>query len=95
VNPLDRAVSHRGEEARILPSYRRGIGGCLRRDAHETSAVGIELILTLNYEYEEATGELVGRYDLCRRKVKTGRFDVVGQSLHDLGVAWTDSILAR
>jgi len=95
VTPPDRAVIYRREQVRTLPLYQRGIAGCLHRDAHEASEALIELILTLNFEYEDAAGELFSLYDLCLRKVKAGRFDVVGQILHDLRAAWMGPMTAR
>jgi hypothetical protein len=93
VKPPDQAAA-RGAPPPIPPLYQRAIGGCLRHDAQATAEVLIELILALNFEYELAAGELFSLYDRCLRGVRAGRFALVGQILHDLHAASTDSLAA-
>ena len=61
-------------DATIQQLYDRAIAGCRREDEWLAGAAMLELIATLNFEYEAAATGLFGIYDRCLADIRSGRF---------------------
>jgi len=72
----------------ILVLFERGLAACLRRDAGEVREVVLELVGTLDFEYEQAARELAGLYDRCLRQAGAGRFDRAREVFRTLLETW-------
>jgi hypothetical protein len=70
--------------ADILALYERAIEGCQRRDARAVNAVLLELIESLNFEYEKAALGFFRVYDHCLRKVRQREFGAAQEAFEDL-----------
>lgn len=55
--------------------YDRAIAGCRREDEWLAGGAVLELIATLNFEYEGAAKGLFRVYDRCLADILCGRFD--------------------
>jgi hypothetical protein len=62
-------------EAAIQQLYDRAIAGCRREDEWLAGSAMLELIATLNFEYEAAATGLFRIYDRCLADIRSGRFD--------------------
>ena len=62
-------------EPRIGHLYDRAIAGCRGEDEWLAGGALLELIATLNFEYEGAAAGLFRVYDHCLADIRSGRFD--------------------
>jgi hypothetical protein len=70
--------------ADLLALYARPIAGCQRRDARVVNAVLLELIDSLNFEYETAALGFFRVYDHCLRKVRQREFGAAQEAFENL-----------
>ena len=76
----------------LLGLYQYGIEGCLEGNARQVSAVLVELIGALNFDYEEISNGLFRIYDYCLRLVKAGKLGDVAGILEELRDAWSEAL---
>ena len=62
-------------EDRLPDLYREGIAGCRARNARSVGLVLMELVGTLNFDYEEAAMRMFEAYDHCLQRVERRQFD--------------------
>jgi hypothetical protein len=74
----------------ILNLYDRGIEGCLKRDGQQVREALLDLMASLNFEFEDAAVGFFRIYELMLQHVRTRRFDVPLHVLRRLRSAWTD-----
>ena len=55
--------------------YDRAIAGCRQEDEWLAGGAMLELIATLNFEYEGAAAGMFRIYDRCLADIRGGRFD--------------------
>lgn len=72
----------------LIKAYDAGIAACNRKDEPKTSAVLVELIDALNFDYAEIANSLFRLYEYCMREVKRGNFDVTLKILKELRDTW-------
>ena len=72
----------------LIKAYDAGITACNRRDESKASAVLVELIDSLNFDYAEIANSLFRLYDYCMREIKRGNFDVTLKVLKELRETW-------
>ena len=60
---------------RLRHLYDRAIAGCRHQDEWLAGGAMLELIATLNFEYEGAAAGLFRVYDRCLADIRSGRFD--------------------
>ncbi|OHB98067.1 MAG: hypothetical protein A2Z58_08250 [Planctomycetes bacterium RIFCSPHIGHO2_12_42_15] len=72
----------------LIKAYDAGIAACNRREESKASAVLVELIDSLNFDYAEIAGSLFRLYDYCMREIKRGNFDVTLKVLKELRETW-------
>jgi hypothetical protein len=60
---------------RLRHLYDRAISGCRHQDEWLAGSAILELIATLNFEYEEAAAGLFRIYDRCLADIRSGHFD--------------------
>jgi len=60
---------------RLRHLYDRAIAGCRHGDEWLAGGAMLELIATLNFEYEGAAAGLFRVYDRCLGDIRSGRFD--------------------
>src|SRR3990172_9583160 len=65
----------------LIKAYDAGITACNRRDESKASAVLVELIDSLNFDYAEIANSLFRLYDYCMREIKRGNFDITLKTL--------------
>lgn len=63
---------------------RRGIAGCRARNRRQVARVLVDLIGTLDFDYEEAATRLFEVYDDCLRRVRRRQFEVPERILESL-----------
>lgn len=73
-----------GSDDELPGLLRRGIAGCRARDRRQVGRVLIELIGTLDFDYEEAATRLFEVYDDCLGRVRRRQFEVPQRILESL-----------
>ena len=68
----------------IRQLYDRAIAGCRREDEMLVGGAMLELIATLNFEYEGAAAGLFRVYDRCLADIRSGDFDAALEILEAL-----------
>lgn len=76
------------EADRLLQLVTRGIAGCQAREARQVKDVFVQLVGTLNFDYEEAATRLFTLYEDCIRSVRTRKFEEPLRILESLHAAW-------
>lgn len=72
----------------LIKAYDAGITACNRREESKASAVIVELIDSLNFDYAEIANSLFRLYDYCIREIKRGNFDITLKILKELRETW-------
>lgn len=72
----------------LIKAYDAGVTACNRRDESKASAVLVELIDSLNFDYAEIANSLFRLYEYCLREVKRGNFEVTVKILKELRDTW-------
>ncbi len=76
---------------RLLSLYEYGVEGCAQQSREQVSAVLVELIGTLDFEYGEIAEGFYRLYEYCLRKCLEGEFDQVAWILQDLRDTWSQA----
>jgi hypothetical protein len=76
------------EADRLGQLFTRGIAGCRARDARQVKEVFVQLIGTLNFDYEDAATQLFAVYVGGIRCVRTRKFEEPLRILENLHAAW-------
>jgi len=72
----------------LIKAYDAGIAACNRKDEAKSSAVLVELIDSLNFDYAEIANSLFRLYEYCIREVKRGNFETTLKILKELRETW-------
>ncbi len=75
----------------LIKAYDAGIAACNRKDEPKASAVLVELIDSLNFDYAEIANSLFRLYDFCIREIKHGNFDATLKILKELRETWAQA----
>jgi flagellin-specific chaperone FliS len=76
----------------LLKVYDIGIGACTRADAKQASAVVVELINSLNFEYASVTVGLLRLYNYCLDLIREQKFDETKHILSELRDTWAQAL---
>ena len=75
----------------LLQLYDHAIAGVVRQDQRQVTAALVELIGSLNFDYEEIALGLFRLYDWCMRRVRAKDWDEVLGILRELRAAWAQA----
>jgi flagellin-specific chaperone FliS len=75
----------------LLQLYDHAIAGALRQDQRQVNAALVELIGSLNFDYEEIALGLFRLYDWCMRRARAKDWDEVLSILRELRAAWAQA----
>ncbi|MFP4527909.1 MAG: flagellar export chaperone FliS [Candidatus Kapaibacterium sp.] len=85
---LEQEVLSWSPEKIILKMYDLFIVSAKRQDVNKMSRVLIELMGSLNFEYEETATRLYRLYEYCQRCVFQKKFDEAIKIIKELRTAW-------
>ncbi len=85
---LEQEVLSWSKEKIILKMYDLFIVSCKRRDVQKMSRVLIELMGSLNFEYEDTSTRLYRLYEYCQRRIFQKKFDEALFIIEELRNAW-------
>ncbi|TAL68362.1 MAG: flagellar protein FliS [Bacteroidetes bacterium] len=86
---LEQEVMSWSKEKIILKMYDLFIVSCKRSDVPKMSRVLVELMGSLNFEYEETATRLYRLYEYCQRCIFQRRFDEAMNIIQELRAAWS------
>ena len=75
----------------LLQLYDHAIAGALRQDQRQVNAALVELIGSLNFDYEEIALGLFRLYDWCMRRARAKDWEEVLGILRELRAAWAQA----
>ena len=75
----------------LLQLYDHAIAGALRQDQRQVNAALVELIGSLNFDYEEIALGLFRLYDWCMRRARAKDWEEVLAILRELRAAWAQA----
>jgi len=84
-------ILHATPEKLMIKIYDHIIIACRKRDKDKASAGLVELINSLNFDYEPAL-QLLNLYRFCLNNLKDDGFDTVADILNDLKETWTEAL---
>lgn len=85
---LEQEVLSWSKEKIILKMYDLFIVSCRRKDVQKMSRVLIELMGSLNFEYEETSTRLYRLYEYCQRCIFQQKFDEAQHIIQELRNTW-------
>ncbi len=85
---LEQEVMSWNKEKIILKMYDLFIVSCKRKDVTKMSRVLIELMGSLNFEYEETATRLYRLYEYCQRCIFQKKFDEALYIIKELRDTW-------
>lgn len=85
---LEQEVLSWSKEKIILKMYDLFIVSCKRRDTPKMSRVLIELMGSLNFEYEEVSTRLYRLYEYCQRCIFQRKYDEALHIIQELRDTW-------
>ena len=85
---LEQEVYSWSKEKIILKMYDLFIVSCKRKDVQKMSRVLIELMGSLNFEYEETATRLYRLYEYCQRCIFQKKFDEALTIIQELRDTW-------
>ncbi len=85
---LEQEVYSWSKEKIILKMYDLFIVSCKRQDVQKMSRVLIELMGSLNFDYEETSTRLYRLYEYCQRCIFQKKFDEALHIITDLRNTW-------
>ncbi len=88
---LEQEVLSWSKEKIILKMYDLFIVSCKRRDVSKMSRVLIELMGSLNFEYEETATRLYRLYEYCQRCIFQKKFGEALEIIQGLREAWAEA----
>ncbi len=75
----------------LLQLYDHAIAGAIRQDHKQVNAALVELIGSLNFDYEEIAVGLFRLYDWCMRRARAKDWEEVLGILRELRTAWAQA----
>lgn len=90
-NYLEQEVLSWSREKIILKMYDLFIVSCKRKDVQKMSRVLIELMGSLNFEYEETSTRLYRLYEYCQRCIFQQKFDEALYIVTELRNTWAQA----
>ena len=88
---LEQEVLSWSKEKVILKMYDLFIVSCKRKDNNKMSRVLIELMGSLNFEYEETSTRLYRLYEYCQRCVFQKKYDEAMYIIQELRSSWAEA----
>ncbi len=88
---LEQEVLSWSKEKIILKMYDLFLVSCKREDVNKMSKVLIELMGSLNFEYEETATRLYRLYEYCQRCIFQKKFDVAYNIISELRSSWASA----
>jgi hypothetical protein len=85
---LEQEVFSWSKEKIILKMYDLFVVSCKKKDVQKMSKVLIELMGSLNFEYEETATRLYRLYEYCQRCIFQRKFDEALYIIQELRSAW-------
>jgi flagellin-specific chaperone FliS len=85
---LEQEVYSWSKEKIILKMYDLFIVSCKKKDVQKMSKVLIELMGSLNFDYEETATRLYRLYEYCQRCIFQKKFDEALHIIQELRNAW-------
>ena len=85
---MEQEVLSWSKEKLILKMYDLFIVSCKRNDVSKMSRVLIELMGSLNFEYEDTATRLYRLYEYCQRCIFQKNYDQAIQIIQDLRESW-------
>jgi len=85
---IEQEVLSWSREKIILKMYDLFIVSCKRKDVQKMSKVLIELMGSLNFEYEEISTRLYRLYEYCQRCIFQKKFDEALNIIQELRDTW-------
>ena len=85
---LEQEVFSWSKEKIILKMYDLFIVSCKKKDVQKMSKVLIELMGSLNFEYEETATRLYRLYEYCQRCIFQRKLDEALYIIQELRLAW-------
>jgi len=98
VNPVQykaQEVMGARPEQLTLFLYDHAVQGCKKRDEVRASKALVQLIDSLNFEYEEVAAGLFRLYEYSIRRIKAGDFDMPLRILTELRDTWAQAVRLR
>ncbi|GAB5464624.1 MAG: hypothetical protein Kapaf2KO_00600 [Candidatus Kapaibacteriales bacterium] len=88
---VEQEVMSWSKEKIILKMYDLFIVSCKRRDVQKMSKVLIELMGSLNFEYEDTSTRLYRLYEYCQRCIFQKKFDEALHIIIELRQTWAEA----
>lgn len=88
---LEQEVLSWSKEKLVLKMYDLFIVSCKKRDIQKMSKVLVELMASLNFDYEETSTRLYRLYEYCQRCIFQKKFDEAMQIIQELRDAWAQA----
>ncbi len=88
---IEQEVLSWSKEKLILKMYDLFIVSCKRQDVSKMSKVLIELMGSLNFEYEETSTRLYRLYEYCQRCIFQKKFDEALYIIRELRDSWAQA----
>lgn len=88
---VEQEVMSWSKEKIILKMYDLFIVSCKRKDVQKMSKVLIELMGSLNFEYEETSTRLYRLYEYCQRCIFQKKFDEALFIIKELRDTWAEA----
>ena len=88
---IEQEVLSWSKEKIILKMYDLFIVSCKRQDVSKMSKVLIELMGSLNFDYEETATRLYRLYEYCQRCIFQKKFDEALHIITELRNAWSQA----
>lgn len=88
---LEQEVLSWSKEKIILKMYDLFIVSSKRNDKNKMNRVLIELMGSLNFEYEETSTRLYRLYEYCQRCVFQGKYDEAASIISELRGSWAQA----
>ena len=79
----------------VLHVYDYAIQSCIRKDIDGASNALVELIDSLNFDYQEIASGLFRLYEYLMRLVKVGEFELPLDLLKKLRYTWNQAVISR
>lgn len=88
---IEQEVLSWSKEKIILKMYDLFIVSCKRQDTNKMGKVLIELMGSLNFEYEETATRLYRLYEYCQRCIFQKKYDEALHIITELRTAWAQA----
>lgn len=79
----------------LLAVYDAGVTACATGDADRAKAALVELVNSLNFDYQEISFGLLRMYNYCLDLTAKGQLEDVGRILSELRTTWAQAFAAE